>query len=207
MYVYGLIVPLVFKLGVKNKGFTVKTRETERKYKLLPSFWYQSQRLTPNSFRERCDERSELVSSVWPVPDCLHIVTFPVPALFDPKQTQSPILHRTVLESYWELYAETGTKMTAATCTFVLFPLFLQQNRCFYAKFENPWNNETINVHLQLGWISFHIENATKMMKIPNMDINPQFHIFVSLQRRTVLNIKSVSPITKKSLPRGSNAL
>ena len=94
--------------------------------------------------------------------------------------------------------------MTAATCTFVPFPLFLQQNICVYATFENPWNHETINVHLQLGWISFHIENATKMMKIPNMDINPQIHIFVSLQRRTVLNIKSVSPIAKKSLPRGS---
>ena len=150
------------------------------------------------------DRNSFPVCDQFPIPQIsLHFV----PSLFGPKQTLIPIFHRTVLKSHWELDAETSTRMTAATCTFVLFPLCWQQNLCFYAKFENPWNYEIINVHLQMCWISFHIENATKMLKIPKVDNYPQFHIFVSLQRRSVLNIKSVSPITKKSLPRGSNAL
>ena len=42
--------------------------------------------------------------------------------------------HHTVLETYWELEARTGTKMTARNCTFSLWSLFLVQ-KYFYSNF------------------------------------------------------------------------
>ena len=51
-------------------------------------------------------------------------------------QKQSVIFHRTALEGYWEVEAETGTRMTARTCTFRSFRLFLHEVTHFFEKSE-----------------------------------------------------------------------
>ena len=54
------------------------------------------------------------------------------------KQMQSAIFHLTVLEGYWELEAENGTRMTARNCTFCSFRLFLQRKTHFLENCEKP---------------------------------------------------------------------
>ena len=44
-------------------------------------------------------------------------------------QTEIANFHRTVLETYWELEARTGTIMTARNCTFSSFHLFFVSKR------------------------------------------------------------------------------
>ena len=63
---------------------------------------------------------------------CQGCVLGSIRSLLDHKQKQIPIFHRTVLEGHWELEAETGTRMTARTCTFRSFRLFLHEVTHFF---------------------------------------------------------------------------
>ena len=67
---------------------------------------------------------------------CQACVLGSIRSLLDHKQKQTPIFQRTVLEGYWELEAETGTRMTARTCTFRSFRLFLHEVTPFFEKCE-----------------------------------------------------------------------
>ena len=115
---------MVFRIFRESVFFVVKTNETNRKYSSVRSFWYHSQLLTPNSLRERSDGKRDFAfvcdQCVMEV-ECEGTVLGLLRSHIGHKQMQSPIFHLTVLEGYWELEAENGTRITARNCTFCSF--------------------------------------------------------------------------------------
>ena len=108
--------------------FCAKSNETSKKYSSLRSFWYLCQLLTPNSLRERSDERWDLDLDFRQGGDvteflCISFV-FDCTSLLGGIPNQDLIFHRTVLEGYWELGAGIGIQMTATNCTFGSFRYF-----------------------------------------------------------------------------------
>ena len=72
--------------------------------------------------------------------ECLYIsFVLVVTSQFGERTNGIPIFHWTVLEGHWELEARTGTKITAAVCTFRYCCCFRHRNSHFFAKFEKHW--------------------------------------------------------------------
>ena len=99
------------------------------------SFWYRCELQTPNSLRERTDERWNFrFEKSLPSKSLHHLhflyISFTFPlwcniSLLRKILLRGSIFHRTVLEGYWEFGARIGTKMKLAVSTFSSFRLFL----------------------------------------------------------------------------------
>ena len=86
--------------------------------------------------------------------------------MFDHKRKHTFIFHRTVLEGHCELDVETGTRMTAASCSFRWFGLFSQPNASFFTNVEKPWKFGAKNRHFRVVWIGFHGEMTVDGIEI-----------------------------------------
>ena len=108
--------------------------------RLRRSFWYQSELLTPNSFRERSDERWWLRFYVRHTQMLLCLLCNGNTSPLAHFTNGTSIFHRTVLESYLELEARNGTKMTASVSSLCFCCCFPKPQSHFVATFEKPWN-------------------------------------------------------------------
>ena len=71
---------------------------------------------------------------------CYHYKGDTTAFAFGEQQTRIVVFHRNILESYWELEARTGTKMTASVSSLRFCCCFPKQQSHFAANSEKPRN-------------------------------------------------------------------